>query len=146
MKKRISIVKFLIGGAIALVALGGAAYALEKTGVVNLAALLESEKTKVSDKWQDFTAEVYDIIKENYFEKATDEALSNLFRLAAEKTAGKPVAMSPLDKNGVEKMISEQISGMAEDKKKEFVLNTAIVVLYNLQPAGRNGIPAQSSP
>ena len=82
MKKRISIVKFLIGGAIALVALGGAAYALEKTGVVNLAALLESEKTKVSDKWQDFTAEVYDIIKENYFEKATDEALSNLFRLA----------------------------------------------------------------
>lgn len=143
MKKRISIVKFLIGGAIALVALGGAAYALEKTGVVNLAALLESEKTKVSDKWQDFTAEVYDIIKENYFEKATDEALSNLFRLAAEKTAGKPVAMSPLDKNGVEKMISEQISGMAEDKKKEFVLNTAIVVLYNLQPAGRNGILSQ---
>jgi hypothetical protein len=87
-----------------------------------------------------FTLEIYDKIQKEHWNKVSDEELSNLFRLAAEKLLEAPQKLSSADKNGLTAMIDEIIKNMEEPKKKEFIASIANLVLVNLKPFGRSAL------
>lgn len=87
-----------------------------------------------------FLSEVYDKIKQNYWEALTDEELGNLFKLTIEESIGKSLKLEIKNKDDFKTMMIEVMKIIKEDKKKEF--STAIVhlVLQNLKPAGRSAL------
>ena len=87
-----------------------------------------------------FLSEVYDKIKENYWNKMSDEELSLLFKLAAEKMTTKTQEVSPPSKEGLSNMIENIIKEMDETKKKQFSAQLAHLVLLNLKPFGRSAL------
>lgn len=87
-----------------------------------------------------FESEIYDSIKTNYWDKISDENLSNLFKLGVEKITGKLVMLSVTDKNSVEKLVADSIKNLAQNQKKEFVATLGNLVLANLQPFGRSSL------
>lgn len=94
---------------------------------------LESE-----DIYVGFADEIYDKIKENYWDKVPDDQLSALFKLAAEKVLGSPQTLESANKEGMEKMILRAIRNLDDKKKKEVITQIADVVLANLQPFSRS--------
>lgn len=91
------------------------------------------------DKYVAFLSEVYDTIKENYWDKITDEQLINLYVLGTEKLLNQPQPAKPKNKANLQKMLTKVIKDLNEDpKKKEFSGKLADIVLANLQPFGRS--------
>ncbi|HUV71899.1 MAG TPA: S41 family peptidase [Clostridia bacterium] len=91
------------------------------------------------DKHVAFLGEVYLKIQENYWDKITDEQLSNIFVLGVEKILTQPQANPPKDRASLQKMLEKIIKEMeSEEKKKEFTVKLADIVLANLQPFGRS--------
>ena len=94
-----------------------------------------------SDEYVRFGMEVYDSILKNYWAPHSQYDLSNFFKLGVEKVSGKSYTLSSTTREATAEMLSLAISSATStEAKKNFALNTAIVVLYNLQPLGRNGI------
>lgn len=91
-----------------------------------------------SDPYVDFTGEVYDKIKENYWEKVADVDLGHLFNLAAEKAMTAPVMLDPKNKDDIKNMVAGIIKDYDSAKKEDFVTRLADIVLANLKPAGRS--------
>jgi len=97
------------------------------------------EQTEEKNPYVEFTLEVFDKIKKNYWQKISDEDLSNLFKLAAEKILEKKQNLEIKNKDGIKTMLTQTLETMQdESKKKEFTAKLAAIVLYNLQPNGRN--------
>lgn len=96
------------------------------------------KKEASEDKYVAFATEVYDKIFENYWKKMTDEQLSNLFQLGAEKISNLPLELKSKDKKGVKALIGKATKDMDESQKKEFVTKLADMVLVNLEPFGRS--------
>jgi hypothetical protein len=90
-----------------------------------------------------FTDEIYDKIQEHYWNKISNEDLSNLYKLATEKINGKPVEVFFNDKPGVNAMVEKVMTDMTDEQKKEFVVNLNNTVLANLEPFGRGGLFSQ---
>jgi len=101
----------------------------------------ESEIEK--DVYIEFLSEVYDKIQENYWQKTTDEELSNLFGLASEKITAIPQTLDNKNKEGLKEMLTKIMENMQENQKKEFSATLAHIVLQNLQPLGRSGLYTQ---
>jgi carboxyl-terminal processing protease len=100
---------------------------------------LNLRNTTPKDKYVAFLFEVYDTIKGNYWDKITDEQLTNIFVLGTEKIIGKPLAAAPKDKANLQKVIAATLNEMKdESKKKEFATQLADMVLANLPPFGRS--------
>lgn len=98
-------------------------------------------QTVNKDIYLAFTVEVWDKIKENYWDKVTDELLANLFVAATEKLAGQPQVLKTKNKEAVEKMVASVLRQIpSPDKKKEYVTQMADLVLTNLQPFGRSRV------
>lgn len=86
-----------------------------------------------------FSTEVWDKIKENYWEKISDDQLADLFIAGTEKLLGQPQNLKVKNKDSIQQMISGALKQIAEpEKKKEFVATLADLVLANLQPVGRS--------
>lgn len=86
-----------------------------------------------------FLSEVFSKIKENYWDKLSDEQLANLYVLGAEKLTGQIINSKPKNKNDLEKLLTKTITDIKEDqKKKEFAAGLSDMVLANLQPFGRS--------
>lgn len=90
------------------------------------------------NEYQKFTAEIFDTIKEKYWEKISDQDLATLYKLGAEKLLDKEQKMESLNRDGVLKMLNSIISEMPEEKKGEFTANLGNIVLVNLKPFGRS--------
>jgi len=100
---------------------------------------LPREKEKAKSKYLAFTMEVYDKIKDNYWEKTTDEGLAKIYLLAIEKIIGRPQHLKESNRQNLEKKIEEVLSLLeSEEKKKEFTVKLADIVLANLKPFGRS--------
>ena len=84
-----------------------------------------------------FVGEVYEVIKNNYWDKIEDEQLSTYFSLGSQQL-GYPVIIKTKDKEGVEKMVDEATKGMDDQKKKEYVTQLSDMILASLQPNGRS--------
>jgi hypothetical protein len=92
----------------------------------------------IEDPYLRFTQEVYEKIQQNYWEKITDEKLSTLFKLAAEKLLEGPQVLESQDQTGTLALVEKSISQKSDSEKKEFVSSLADVVLANLEPFGRS--------
>lgn len=96
------------------------------------------------DKYVAFLSEIYDKIKENYWDKITDEQLTSIFILGTEKLTGQPQPNKPKDKAGFQKMLVKVLKELGPDeKKKEFTAQLADIALANLQPFGRSRLYSQ---
>jgi hypothetical protein len=103
------------------------------------------QKDKVFEKdiYANFTAEVYETVKNNYWEKISDDELSGLFRLGAEKITNLPQVLDLANKQGVEKMVLRITKDMPTDKKKDFTVKLVNIILTNLKPFGRSQLYSQ---
>ena len=88
----------------------------------------------------EFLFEVYDKIQENYWNKISDEELTNIFKLGSEKLTQKPQVLEPANKEGLDKLVTGILENMNEEQKKEFSAQLANLVLVNLKPFGRSGL------
>ncbi len=100
----------------------------------------QSEKIPEKSVEVKFLLEVYGKIQTEYWDKITDEQLSNLYLLAAQKLQNRQFTIINKNSAGVEQLYSEATLGLDEAQKKEFTVNLATVVLANLQPFGRSGL------
>jgi len=102
----------------------------------NFASRSQAEK----NIYIEFLSEVYDKIKENYWDNLTDEQLGALFKLGIEKLTGKPTDFKTKTKDDFKNMLTETIKLVKEDKNKEFTTQLASLILINLKPAGRSAL------
>ncbi len=104
------------------------------------------DKTQSSSKspYTAFVLEVWDLIKDNYWDTISDEALANLFISAADRLVLQPQNLKNKNRDGVEKMVEETLKDIKEEeKKKEFVVRMVDSVLVSLQPYGRSRLFTQ---
>ncbi|MES2014500.1 MAG: S41 family peptidase [Patescibacteria group bacterium] len=94
-----------------------------------------------ADVYVRFDMEVYDKILTNYWMKAEDLKLPELFRLSVEKATQNPATLPSPDRGGVAKMVEGAFkNATSTDGRKQLALSLAAVALYNLPPAGRDGL------
>ncbi|MBI5466015.1 MAG: DnaJ domain-containing protein, partial [Candidatus Kerfeldbacteria bacterium] len=85
-----------------------------------------------------FLLEIYDKVKENFWDKVSDEQLANLYELGAEKLTGKPLELNPKNRAGVAIMLTSLLAPLDTAQKKELAVNLGDVLLANLSPFGRS--------
>lgn len=136
-KKPRSWKKYLIAGLFVIVFVLGAAagYFYFKKSSFEL-----SPQNNNKSPYIEFISEVYDKIKENYWQKNTDEQLGKLFKLAIEKLTNKPQNYEIENKTDFLKMSENIMKIVKPEKKKEFITQLAGLVLANLQPKGRSAL------
>ncbi len=98
---------------------------------------------KIEDKYVAFSLEIYDQVKENYWEKISDEELSKIYLLAVDKISGTSHSLKTNNREGVEKLLVDVLKDILPDKKKEFSATLGDMVLANLAPFGRSRLYAQ---
>ncbi len=109
------------------------------TATTTPAITFKTEMEK-DDVYVQFAMEVYDSIQTNYWNSGKND-LENIYLLAVQKILGLGHTLETHDRVGVAKLVTESMKDMTDNaKKKEFVLNLAQVVLYNLVPVARNTI------
>jgi len=103
-----------------------------------------SSFSKTPEKHVAFLGEIYDLIKQNYWDKISDEQLVNLYVLAAEKVTGKKQEIKTKDLKNLQQLLLKNINEIKDKgKKKEFTTTLADIVLANLQPFGRSRLYSQ---
>ena len=102
-----------------------------------------NEEVKNKDKYVVFESEIYDKIKENYWEVISDENLSNIYLLAIDKITNQSHSLKTHDKAGVELLMTQVLKDIQQDKKKEFSAVLGDMVLANLNPMGRSRLYSQ---
>lgn len=90
-----------------------------------------------------FIGEIYDKIKENYWNNISDAELLDLFKLSVQKNGGNVTAVKFEDKNRLLDTIAKATAGMTDEQKTKFLPAVASTVLTSLQPAGRSGLYTQ---
>jgi len=103
----------------------------------------EAVSVKQQDKYIVFAMEIWDQIKENYWEKISDDELANIYLLAVDKLTNTSHALKTKDKAGVETLLNESVKEIKDDKKKEFAATLGDMVLANLKPFGRSRLYAE---
>jgi len=94
-----------------------------------------------SEIYVEFLSEVYDKIKEYYWDTITDEKLCDLFKRGSEKLTGVSQLLSSSNKDALRVMLTETIQTLeSSEQKKEFSAHLANIVLVNLEPLGRSKI------
>jgi hypothetical protein len=97
------------------------------------------------DIYLEFLSEVYDIIKQNYWESLSDAQLSLLFKAGAENLTGISYNLKSKDLEGLKKMYSEIFTHFNDSQKKEFSIKLVNLVLTSLTPQGRSGLYTQKN-
>lgn len=91
------------------------------------------------NKYISFSTEIYDKIKDNYWDTISDQDLVDSYVLAIEKVVGQPQHIKKQDRAGLEEKIEEILKLLdTDEKKKEFVAKVADIVLANLKPFSRS--------
>ncbi len=133
----------VILGLIFVVLVGGFFYWNKRRSVPGVAVQYKTAEEE-KDIYVRFGMEAYDKITQNYWDKTKDEDLATLFKLSLAKAASvsaDSIDLPTKDRAGTAKMLDIAISNLKnEADKKNIALNTVVVVLYNLRPAGRNGL------
>lgn len=98
-----------------------------------------------NDPYVRFEMEAYDKIAQNYWSAPNQYDLSNFFKLAAEKAGGVSVTLATSTRSATAEMLAEVFkNATSTEAKKTLALNVVSLVLYNLQPIGRNGLLSQA--
>ena len=95
------------------------------------------------DQFVRFDMEVFDKVQSTFWKKAPDADLADLYHLALAKagsTTPETVVLPTKDRAGTAKMLGVAMGPLSNESRKKLALDTAIIVLYNLPPSGRNGL------
>jgi len=106
-------------------------------------AVAQYQTPEEADPYVRFGMEAYDIVAKNYWQKAPDADMAQLFQLALQKVLNSTElpALTTRDRAGTAKMLAAGFNtATSTEAKKQMVLNLALVALYNLQPTGRSGL------
>jgi hypothetical protein len=104
----------------------------------------KSEKVEVNkDKYVAFSLEIWDKIKENFWEKISDDELSGIYLAAVDKLSGVSNSLKSKDREGVEKLLESILKEIDDSKKKEFSATLGDMVLANLKPFERSRLYSQ---
>ena len=87
-----------------------------------------------------FIGEVYDKIKDNYWNNISDAELLDLFKLSLDKNGGQISIAKFENKDKLLDSITTATSGMNEETKLRFLTSVVSSVLSTLQPVGRSGL------
>ena len=110
-------------------------------GVIYGKKYLENRPVVEKDKYVAFSDEVWGIIKDNYWNKLSEEQLNKVYALGLEKILeGQHNVLSvPKDKAGLRELLRAEIEKKQSDEEKEnLVVQLADLVLANLEPFGRS--------
>ncbi len=132
--------KRIVLAAIFLAALGGGGYWWYTH---QPPAAAEYKTPEEADIYVRFDMEAYDIMLANFWKKATDADVADLFRLSLAKAASTSpdaITLETSDRAGTAKMLAAAMAEKGDSAKKQLALDTLIVALYNLPPAGRSGL------
>lgn len=137
-RKNFSLGKFIFRFLLVIILAGGA-YWFYNHPSFSLSFLKIPQLSPAPDAYAAFTDEVYDKIKENYWDKISDQQLAKLFKLAGEKLSGQPASSDPQDKAGVLILVKDLLKNQPDqEKKKDFLAKLVDVVAANLEPFGRS--------
>jgi len=104
----------------------------------------KTEKVEVhEDKYVAFSLEIWDKIKENYWEKISDDELSGIYLAAVDKLSGVSNSLKSKDREGVERLLESILKEIDDSKKKEFSATLGDMVLANLKPFERSRLYSQ---
>ena len=107
--------------------------------LAQIASKLTVSQLVPQDKNLAFFSETFDLIKNKYWDGATDEvALANLYELAIEKVNPDIKALVTPTKENVRNLIKNAIKNLPNDRKTPFVVQVTSLVLQNLRPLGRS--------
>ena len=92
-----------------------------------------------------FDMEGYDLIQKNYWQKADDANLANLFQLSVQKAAASSTVPLPAPtRAGVATMLGRVMaSATSTEAQQQIAVLTMQVALYNMAPTGRNQLMSQ---
>ncbi|HVY54970.1 MAG TPA: hypothetical protein VHC46_04355, partial [Thermodesulfobacteriota bacterium] len=117
---------------------GGAVFATLHS--LNSRAAEATYKTpEESDPYVRFGMEAYDKIRENYWASTTEEQVADHFQLSLQKALNSPVVplLATRNRVGTAEMLKTAIDAATSTAaKKQMVVDTLIIALYNLQPVG----------
>jgi len=95
--------------------------------------------TDPNQKYISFVFEVYDVIKDNHWQKMEEADLNQLFLLAIQQITGLKDIQTVKDRTELQKYLSTTLSQYQQDsQKKEFSATLSDVVLSNLSPFNRS--------
>lgn len=90
-----------------------------------------------------FAEEVYDKIKENYWNNISDGELLDLFKLSMDRNGGNVSVAKFENKDKFLEAVNKATAGMNEDQRNNFLVSVTGSVLATLSPAGRSGLYTQ---
>lgn len=86
-----------------------------------------------------FLLEIYDTVKDNYWDKIDDKKLTKLYALGVEKLTGQPQNTTPANRDELKRMLTEVVENIPDqDKQKNLAVTLGNVVLANLSPFERS--------
>ena len=94
-----------------------------------------------------FGLEAYDSIVKNYWMQAKEDDLAHLFALSLQKAtnASSTPILQTAGRAGVARMFSDSLkTATSTEAKKQLARDTLTVLLYNLQPIGRNALYSEA--
>lgn len=103
---------------------------------------LKNTQTPEKNTPKAFVSEVYDKIKENYWNNVSDADLLNLFKLSIEKNGGQTDSKFENKDNLLSNIINASKALKGENKNK-FIASVVGTVLASLSPPGRSGLYTQ---
>ena len=124
--------------ALVLIASGGAGHYFFWPAHAAPVAAITYKTAEESDPYVRFDMEAFDSMQKNYWKKATDADLANLFSLSVQKAASATSTLLASDRSSTAKMIANEFAKVTGDAKKQLALQILIAALYNLPPVGRN--------
>lgn len=87
-----------------------------------------------------FVSEVYDKIKENYWDNISEAQILDLFKLSMDKNGGNITVAKFEDKNKLLNSLDKATSAMKEGQRNNFYVSVINSVLTSLSPPGRSGL------
>lgn len=131
---------FWIATLIVFVLIGGFQYNKSRTS-----SKIVYQTSAENDPYVRFEMEAYDKITKNYWNAPNQYDLSNLFKLAVEKAGGVNVTLATSTRTATAEMLAGALkNATSTEARKNLALNVVSLVLYNLQPVGRNGLLSQA--
>lgn len=87
-----------------------------------------------------FIGEIYDKIKENFWDNISDGQLLEFFRLSIDKNGAQSNVVKIENKQKLLEVINNVTKQMTDEEKQKFLPMVAGTVLASLNPAGRSGL------
>ena len=133
--------RLLFGTSLIIAVVGASGYAYwTSSKEANVAGAAASYQTmeETNDVYVRFVMEAYDTVAKQYWQKAEDKQLAELFTLSVQKAAATTTAAA-VDRASTAKLVAAQFAPLKDDgAKRQLATQLLQVALYNMAPTGRN--------